>query len=131
MLFRSVSASDLVLPAPTESSADIRARVAGARRMQRERLVAHGVGGVGTKGPLTNADCSGQLLEQIAMPDDIGLALLWQAADTLKLSARGFHRTLKVARTIADLDGEERVGRVHVAEALSYRRETLSRAQAA
>lgn len=65
------------------------------------------------------------------MPDDIGLALLRQAADTLGLSARGFHRTLKVARTIADLDAEERVGRMHIAEALSYRRETLSRARAA
>lgn len=126
-----VSASDLVLPTPTESSADIRARVAGARRMQRERLAALGMARPGAKGPRTNADCSGQLLEQIAMPDDIGLALLRQAADTLKLSARGFHRTLKVARTIADLDGEERVGRMHVAEALSYRRETMSRAAAA
>lgn len=126
-----VSASDLVLPAPTESSAEVRARVAGARRMQRDRLSAHGIKSLGNKGPRTNADCSGQLLEQIAMPDDIGLALLRQAADTLGLSARGFHRTLKVARTIADLDGEGRVSRMHVAEALSYRRETLSRAQAA
>ena len=126
-----VSASDLVLPAPTESSNDVRARVAGARRMQRERLAAHGIKGFGNKVPRTNADCSGQLLDLIAMPDDIGLALLRQAADTLGLSARGFHRTLKVARTIADLDAEEKVGRMHVAEALSYRRETLSRAQAA
>ena len=127
-----VSASDLVLPAPTESSADVRARVAGARRMQRERLNILGIGqGIGNKGPRTNAELSGQLLEQIAMPDDIGLALLRQAADTLGLTARGFHRTLKVARTIADLDAEERVGRMHIAEALSYRRETLSRARAA
>ena len=127
-----VSAADLVQPAPTESSADVRARVAGARRMQRERLLTLGIGqGINSKGPRTNAELSGQLLEQIAMPDDIGLALLRQAADTLGLTARGFHRTLKVARTIADLDAEERVGRMHVAEALSYRRETLSRARAA
>jgi magnesium chelatase family protein len=126
-----VSASDLVLPAPTESSADVRARVAGARRMQRERLVALGYKGLGTRVPRTNAECSGELLDTIATPDEIGLALLRQAADTLGLSARGFHRTLKVARTIADLDGEERVGRMHVAEALSYRRETFARARAA
>jgi magnesium chelatase family protein len=126
-----VSAADLVLPTPSEGSAEVRARVAGARRMQRERLAALGVKSFGTGGPRTNADLSGQLLEQIAQPDDLGLALLRQASDTLGLSARGFHRTLKVARTLADLDGEERVGRMHIAEALSYRRETLSRAQAA
>jgi magnesium chelatase family protein len=126
-----VSAADLVLPTPSEGSTDVRARVAGARRMQRERLAALGVKSFGTGGPRTNADLSGQLLEQIAQPDDLGLALLRQASDTLGLSARGYHRTLKVARTLADLDGEERVGRMHIAEALSYRRETLSRAQAA
>ena len=59
------------------------------------------------------------------MPDDAGLTLLRQAADALSLSARGFHRTLRVARTLADLDGSESVGRIHVAEALSYRGETL------
>jgi magnesium chelatase family protein len=126
-----VSAADLVLPSATEGSAEVRARVLGARRMQRERLAALGVRAFGSSGPRTNAECSGQLLEQIAQPDDIGLALLRQAADTLGLSARGFHRTLKVARTLADLDAEERVGRMHIAEALSYRRETLSRAKAA
>jgi magnesium chelatase family protein len=126
-----VSAADLVLPAATEGSAEVRARVARARTLQRERLAVHGVAGFGSKVPRTNADCSGQLLEKIAMPDDIGLALLRQAAETLGLSARGFHRTLKVARTIADLDGEIRVGRMHVAEALGYRRETLSRSRAA
>ena len=126
-----VSAIDLVLPVASEGSAEVRARVAGARRRQRERLAELGVSGKAGNSPRTNADCSGQLLEKIAMPDDIGLALLRQAADTLGLSARGFHRTLKVARTIADLDGEERVGRMHIAEALSYRRETLSRAEAA
>ena len=60
------------------------------------------------KGVRTNADCSGHLLEEIAMPDDAGLALLRQAAETLGLSARGFHRTLRVARTLADLDGSGR-----------------------
>jgi magnesium chelatase family protein len=79
----------------------------------------------------TNADCAGQLLDQIATPTTDGLALLRKASDTLKLSARGFHRTLKVARTIADLDGAATVGRLHVGEALSYRAETLNLDKAA
>ena len=62
---------------------------------------------------------------------EAGIALLRQAADTLALSARGFHRTLKVARTLADLDGVENVGRIHIAESLSYRAETLRRNKAA
>jgi magnesium chelatase family protein len=62
------------------------------------------------------------------MPDEAGLALLRQAAEALGLSARGFHRTLRVARTLADLDQSEAVGRLHVAEALSYRGETLRQA---
>ncbi len=62
------------------------------------------------------------------MPDEAGLTLLRHAAETLKLSARGFHRTLRVARTLADLDGMETVGACHVAEALSYRGETLRQA---
>ena len=65
------------------------------------------------------------------MPDEAGLTLLRQAAETLKLSARGFHRVLKVARTLADLDGAEPTGRLHIAEALSYRGETLRRDRAA
>jgi magnesium chelatase family protein len=65
------------------------------------------------------------------MPDDAGVTLLRQAAESLALSARGFHRTMKVARTIADLDGAPRVGRVHVGEALSYRAEMLHHARAA
>jgi magnesium chelatase family protein len=76
----------------------------------------------------TNAECDGALLEEIAAPDRSGLTLLREAADALSLSARGYHRTLRVART---LDGEERVSRIHIAEALSYRGETLRRAQAA
>jgi magnesium chelatase family protein len=79
----------------------------------------------------TNADCSGRILEEIATPDVEGVALLRQAAEALHLSARGFHRTLRVARTLADLDDAESVGRMHVAEALSYRGETLRQAHAA
>ena len=79
----------------------------------------------------TNADCSGQMLDDIARPDDAGVALLRTASDAMGLSARGFHRTLKVARTIADLDGAERVERHHIAEALSYRGEAMRAQQAA
>ena len=69
----------------------------------------------------TNADAHGPLLEEVARPDANGLALLRDAADAMRLSARGYHRVLRVARTLADLDGVDRVGRVHLAEALSYR----------
>ena len=62
---------------------------------------------------------------------DAGLTLLREAADALSLSARGYHRTLRVARTLADLDSEGKVARIHIAEALSYRGETLRRAQEA
>jgi magnesium chelatase family protein len=121
-----ITAADLVLPRASEGSAEVRARVTAARDRQRTRFSSLGV-----KAVRTNADCSGRLLEETAMPDETGLALLRQAADSLHLSARGFHRTLKVARTIADLDGMDKVGRVHIAEALSYRAEVLRQSRAA
>lgn len=121
-----VSAADLVLPRASEGSLEVRARVTAARERQRERYAA-----LGHKTIRTNADVSGQLLEQTAMPDDAGVALLRQAAEQLHLSARGFHRTLKVARTLADLDASDAVKRVHVAEALSYRAEVLRQQRAA
>ncbi len=61
------------------------------------------------------------MLEDVARPDGIRLSLLREAADAMRLSARGYHRVLRVARTLADLDGANKVGRVHLAEALSYR----------
>ena len=121
-----VSAADLVLPPPREGSNEVRAKVTAAREAQRVRYSKLGV-----KGLRTNADCAGQILEQVAMPEADGLALLRTAAVTLGLSARGFHRTLKVARTIADLDSSEPVLRQHIAEALSYRAETMRRGQMA
>lgn len=121
-----VTAADLVLPAPSEDSATVRARVVAARERQKQRFVK--LGAVGLR---TNAEATGRILEEIARPDAEGIALLRQAAETLHLSARGFHRTLRVARTLADLDGVETVGRIHVAEALSYRGEVLRHRQAA
>src|SRR5262245_35809931 len=121
-----VSAADLVLPAPSEGSAEVRARVAAARERQRARFAARGA-----KGVRTNAECSGKLLEDVAMPDEAGVALLRQASEALALSARGFHRTLRVARTLADLDAADNVARVHIAEALSYRGEALRQQRAA
>jgi len=115
-----------VLPQASEGSAEVRARVALARHLQIERYAALGLPRV-----RTNAECDGALLEEIAAPERAGLTLLREAADALSLSARGFHRTLRVARTLADLDGEETVARIHIAEALSYRGETLRRTQEA
>jgi magnesium chelatase family protein len=117
-----VSAADLILPAPTEGSAEVRARVGRAREVQRARFA-----GLAAKGVRTNAECAGRLLEDIASPDAEGAALLRRASDALQLSARGFHRTLRVARTLADLDGAEGIAHAHIAEALSYRGETLRR----
>jgi magnesium chelatase family protein len=107
--------ADLVLPPPAEGSAEVAARVAEARRLQNERYAAHGV--------RTNAEADGDLLDTVATPDEPGRRLMGQAAEAMRLSARGFHRVLRVARTIADLAGAQGVGRVHVAEALSYRRQ--------
>ena len=70
----------------------------------------------------TNAEADGKLLEEVAGPDEAGRKLLAEAVDKMKLSARGYHRVLRVARTIADLSGAPNVVRVHIAEALSYRR---------
>jgi magnesium chelatase family protein len=74
-----------------------------------------------------NADADGQLLGEVASPDPQGRTLLANAAERFKLSARGYHRVLRVARTLADLDASEGVRREHVAEALSYRRIATAR----
>ena len=76
---------------------------------------------LGLAGITHQCAAAGTVLEDVARPDSAGLALLRDAADAMRLSARGYHRVLRVARTLADLDGAEKVGRVHLAEALSYR----------
>jgi magnesium chelatase family protein len=121
-----VRASDLTLPPPSEGSAEVAARVAAARAIQRQRFAA-----LGLQGLRTNAQLDGTLLEQLARPDANGLALLSQAADALNLSARGYHRVLRLARTLADLDGNESVSRINIAEAISYRQKLASFQQAA
>ena len=105
----------LALPPPAEGSAEVAARVAAARAVQTRRLEGTGLS--------TNAQLDGPLLDEHATPDEAGRKLLMQAADAMRLSARGYVRMLRVARTIADLAGSEQVRRIHVAEALSYRRQ--------
>ena len=121
-----VSAADLILPAPAEGSAEVAARVAAARAIQAKRYAA-----LGLSEATTNAACPAPILEEVAQPDSDGLSLIRNAADAMRLSARGFHRVLKVARTLADLDGEDKVRRLHLAEALSYRAHSDRRAAAA
>jgi magnesium chelatase family protein len=110
-----VTAVDLIAPVAAEGSAGIAARVAEARAVQRERYDRLGIG------TGTNAAAPPALIEQVAAPDRPAMQLLRDAAETWRLSARGYHRVLKVARTLADLAGVDKVARPHVAEALSYR----------
>jgi magnesium chelatase family protein len=110
-----VTAADLILPPPAEGSREVAARVARARALQVARY------GALKLAARTNAQVNPTVLEAVAKPDASGLALLRDAAEAMRLSARGYHRVLRVARTLADLDGEEAVRRVHLAEALAYR----------
>jgi magnesium chelatase family protein len=109
-----VSFQDLDLPASGESSAEVGERVARARSVQARRYKGQGAARL-------NADAEGRLLEEVAEPCPEGRELLTRAATRLGLSARGYHRVLRVARTIADLDGSEKVRRPHIAEAVGYR----------
>jgi len=111
-----VSAMDLIKPMAAEKSADVARRVALARERQTQRFVDAGIPEI-----RTNARCSTSWIEKLAAPDAAGLQLLRDAAEKFKFSARAYHRVLKVARTLADLDGSEALGRIHLAEAISYR----------
>ncbi|MEO1275342.1 MAG: ATP-binding protein, partial [Pseudomonadota bacterium] len=107
-----VSADTLALPPHRQSTDRVAARVAEARGAQAERA---GEGAI-------NATLDGEALDTAARPDDAGRQLLQQAAEKLRLSARGYHRILRLARTVADLEGAIAVARPHVAEAVAYRR---------
>lgn len=109
-----VAFTDLDLPETGECSVDVARRVNAARATQTTRFAEHA-------GIRVNADMEGHLLEEIAAPDAEGRALLVKVAERFGLSARGYHRVLRVARTIADLEGAEDVRQPHVAEAVSYR----------
>lgn len=121
-----VKASDLTLPPPKESSEDVARRVLSARQIQAQRFTK-----LGKPDLRTNSEADGTLLEEIAPLDPPGLSLLRDAADAMMLSARGYHRVLRVARTLADLDRREQVARIHVAEALSYRQKLSASTAAA
>ena len=109
-----VAYTDLDLPASGDTSATVALRVAKARAVQSRRFKDHPEVRV-------NSEAEGALLEEIATPDAESRALLAKVAERFGLSARGYHRVLRVARTIADLAGDAQVGRPHVAEAVSYR----------
>jgi magnesium chelatase family protein len=112
-----VTAADLALPPPAEGTAEAAARVAHARALQIERAAAHP-----DAPPVLNAHAEGDWLETICALDPAARSLLARAAEAGGLTARGWTRTLRLARTIADLEGAGAVARVHVAEALIYRR---------
>ena len=109
-----VAFGDLDLPSAGDPSATVAARVAAARDVQSRRFVDQ-------EGITVNADTEGRILEEIATPDAEGRALLTRVADRFGLTARGYHRILRVARTIADLGGSDAVRVPHLAEAVSYR----------
>ena len=109
-----VAYSDLDLPESGDNSAEIAARVSTARAVQDARFARH-------DSMWVNADAEGDILAEIATPDEEGRELLLKVAERFGMSARGYHRVLRVARTIADLDGSQNVLKPHVAEAVSFR----------
>jgi len=111
-----VSAMDLTLPPPTESSGDVAGRVIAARAIQTDRYQAMGLDHV-----RCNAEVDGEALEEVARLDKTGRETLAKAIDVMRLTARGYHRILRVARTLADLEACEDINNIHISEALSYR----------
>src|SRR5260370_314323 len=111
-----VTAADLILPPPAEGSAGVAAHGAGARDAHLARYAAAGLPHI-----RTNAEAPASVLETIAQPDTQGQKLLRDAAETMRLSARGYHPVLRVARTLPDLDRAEKIGPLHLSASLSYR----------
>ncbi|KGJ01424.1 magnesium chelatase subunit ChlI family protein, partial [Paracoccus sphaerophysae] len=109
-----VAIADLDRAASGETTTEIAGRISAARDVQARRFA-------GQSALRVNADATGPQLEEIAEPDEEGRSLIQRAADRLGLSARGYHRILRTARTIADLDGSDRVRAPHLAEAIGYR----------
>ena len=120
-----VTAADMALPPPAEGTAEAAARVFAARMMQEDRLRAAGIEPAVARDQAINARASGETLDRFATPDAAGRALLMRAGEAGGLTARGWTRTLRLARTIADLDGCDGVLRRHIAEALIHRRSTV------
>jgi magnesium chelatase family protein len=116
-----VTAADMALPPPAEGTAEAAARVATARAMQEARVREAGLDPM----QALNARATGETLDRFATPDEAGRALMMRAGEAGGLTARGWTRTLRLARTIADLEGATGVLRRHIAEALIYRRSTL------
>ena len=116
-----VTAADMALPPPIEGTAEAAARVLAARAVQDARAAEAG----DQAGDALNARASGAWLDTVAAPDEAGRALMTRAAEAGGLTARGWTRTVRTARTIADLDGSVAVRRLHLAEALNYRRPGL------
>ncbi|WP_343231226.1 ATP-binding protein, partial [Rhodomicrobium vannielii] len=107
-----VKATDLALPPAQEGSAEVAARVAAARSIQMKRYSI-----IGNESITTNANCPAALLDDFCALSREALAMLEKAADIARLSARGYHRTLRLARTVADLDASAGVHAIHIAEA--------------
>ena len=110
-----VQATDMIGTPKGEASKDVAERVIRARKVQQSRFEEMNIS------CRTNGQASASVAEMISQPDSAGEALLRKAAESMRFSARAYHRILKVARTIADLEGQSIVGRIHLAEAIAYR----------
>jgi len=110
---------EMTQPSAGEKRTVIAERVARARDIQAERFAKFKKTGL-----RTNAEAEGELLDRIAVLDDKGRDLLLRATERLHLTARGYHRVLRVARTIADLEGIDSIARNHIGEAIAFRRVT-------
>lgn len=115
-----VAATDLGLPSAAEGSKEVAERVAKARDIQHKRYadLSH---------VSSNAEVDGEALEAVCVLDDESRDILMRAAELMKLTARGYHRVLRVARTIADLDGAQHINKVHISEAVGFRQKRQMR----